>query len=153
VDSIDRSQNSHGGELDESKEVGTKFVIARRDAAKLLQSVEEALDAIAFAIKGLGPPVLGFAIESVRYVRDRTLVTDMRADVVGVIGLVGDDDGTVLEPIEQGVGARGVMRLARRDQEQTGRPFASTRAWIFVVMPPRLRPTQRSPLFFWDRRR
>src|SRR4029453_8916338 len=87
--------NSHGGELDESKEVGTKFVIARRDAAKLLQSVEEALDAIAFAIKGLGPPVLGFAIGSVRDVGHRTLVTDMRADVVGVIGLVGDDDGTV----------------------------------------------------------
>jgi len=41
----------------------------------------------------------------------------MRADVVGVIGLVGNDDGTILEPIEQGVCARGVMRLARRDQE------------------------------------
>src|SRR5262245_30310218 len=33
-------------------------------------------------------------------------------------------------------------------RRQTGRPFASTRAWIFVLMPPRLRPTQRSPLFF-----
>lgn len=27
--------------------------------------------------------------------------------------------------------------------------FVSTRAWVLVVRPPRLRPTQRSPLFFW----
>src|SRR4029077_4748818 len=30
----------------------------------------------------------------------------------------------------------------------SGLPWRSTRAWIFVVSPPRLRPTQRSPLFF-----
>src|SRR5919205_3347610 len=29
-----------------------------------------------------------------------------------------------------------------------GLPWQSTRAWIFVLRPPRLRPTQRSPLFF-----
>src|SRR5262245_35597043 len=34
-----------------------------------------------------------------------------------IIALVGDDDGTVLEPVEQCLGASGVMHLARRDQE------------------------------------
>src|SRR5262245_62715984 len=88
---LKRSQpNPHGGELNKGKEVGTELVIACGDAAKLLQSVEEALDAVAFAIQGLGPPILRYAIGSVRDVGDRALVTDMRADVVGVIGLVGD---------------------------------------------------------------
>src|SRR4029077_16451001 len=45
--------------------------------------------------------------------------------------------GPVREPIQQ-----------KHPRSLRGRPFASTRAWIFVVMPPRLRPTQRSPLFF-----
>ena len=45
------------------------------------------------------------------------MVTDMRADVVGVISLVGNDDGTILEPVEQDFGASGIMCLARRDQE------------------------------------
>ena len=33
-------------------------------------------------------------------------------------------------------------------RRRTGRPLPSTRAWILVVSPPRLRPTQRTPLFF-----
>jgi len=41
----------------------------------------------------------------------------MRADAVGVVALVGDDNGTVLESFEQGLGASGVMYLAWRDQE------------------------------------
>ena len=41
----------------------------------------------------------------------------MRADAVGIVAFVGDDNGTVLEPFEQGLSASGVMHLAGRDQE------------------------------------
>jgi hypothetical protein len=39
----------------------------------------------------------------------------MRADAVGVIAFVADDDGTILEPVEQDLGASGVMHFSRRD--------------------------------------
>jgi hypothetical protein len=58
---------------------------------------------------------LRFTIGSVRNVGDGTLATDMRADAVGVIAFVADDDGTILEPVEQGLGASGVMHFSRRD--------------------------------------
>ena len=45
------------------------------------------------------------------------MITDTGADAIGVIGLVGDDDGTVLDAFEQRLGCRGVMILAGRDQE------------------------------------
>ena len=52
-----------------------------------------------------------------RDVGDRVLVADARADAVGVIDLVGDNAGTSLEPVEQCLGASGVMHLSGRDQE------------------------------------
>jgi hypothetical protein len=41
----------------------------------------------------------------------------MRADAVGVVALVGDDDGTVLKPFELSLSASGVVHFAWRDQE------------------------------------
>jgi hypothetical protein len=45
------------------------------------------------------------------------LITDTGAHAVGVVALVGNDDGTRLEPVEQGRGAGYVVIVARRDQE------------------------------------
>ena len=45
------------------------------------------------------------------------MVSDVRTDMIGIIALVGNDDGTLLEPGEQGLGAGDVVYLARRDQE------------------------------------
>ena len=45
------------------------------------------------------------------------LVTDVRADAVGVMAFVGDDDGARLETIERDFGGRHVVVVSRRDQE------------------------------------
>ena len=84
---------------------------------KLLELIEEALDAVAFAVDRLLPSVLPLAISTVWDVGDGALVTDARADAVGVIGFVGDDEGARLETIEQGFGGRHVVVASRRDQE------------------------------------
>lgn len=50
----------------------------------------------------------------------------------------------------------GAAEMIARDEDLAELPgigvdlSAKIRAWIFVVRPPRLRPTQRSRLFFWD---
>ena len=59
--------------LTKGEEASAELIVARGNAPILLQFVEEALDAIALAIKRLGPAVLGFAIGSVRDVGDRAL--------------------------------------------------------------------------------
>jgi hypothetical protein len=48
--------------LDEGEEVGSELVVAGADASEVLQLVEEAFDAIAFAIQRLLPAILGRAI-------------------------------------------------------------------------------------------
>ena len=48
-------RDSHGGELDESHESGTKLVVARGDTTELFELVKEALDMVALPIEGLGP--------------------------------------------------------------------------------------------------
>ena len=45
------------------------------------------------------------------------MVANAGADAFGVITLVGDDDATFLEPVEQVFGADRIMIVARRDQE------------------------------------
>ena len=45
------------------------------------------------------------------------MIANADANPIGVIALVGDDDGTLLEPVEQRLGVRYVVVVARRDQE------------------------------------
>ena len=89
--------------------------------AELFQLVEEALDEVALAVDGFGPSVFPLAVCAVRNVGYGALSTDARANAIGVIALVGDDDGARREPIEQGFGGGHVMVIARRDQ-QADRP-------------------------------
>jgi len=84
---------------------------------ELLQLVEEALDVVALAIDGLRPPVLGLPVGTVRDVGDRALISNAHADAVGIVALVGDDDGAFLQPVEQSRRKGGVVGLAWRDQE------------------------------------
>ena len=84
---------------------------------ELLQLVEEALDEVPLAIDGLLPAVLLLAVGSVWNVGDGALLTNAGPDAVGVITLVGDDDGARLEPVEQRPGAGDVVVIAGRDQE------------------------------------
>ena len=103
--------------MDEGEEVGTEFVVAGADASEILQFVEEALDAVPLAVKRLLPAVLAFASGAVRNVGDGALSTDAGAHAVGVIALVGEDDGARFEPFEQGLGCSDVVVVARRDQQ------------------------------------
>ena len=43
--------------------------------------------------------------------------SDQRTNAVGVVALVGDDDGTPLETLEQRLRAGGVVVLSRRNQQ------------------------------------
>ena len=45
------------------------------------------------------------------------MVANAGADAVGVIALVGDDDASLLDPVEQVRGSDRVVIVARRDQE------------------------------------
>ena len=45
------------------------------------------------------------------------LSADMGTNSIGIVSLVGDDNGTLLEPLEQRLGVGDVMSLAGRDQE------------------------------------
>ena len=109
--------NSHGGELDESEEVGAELVVSRGDAPELLQLVEEALDVIALAIDRLLPAKLGLPVGAVGNVGDRAVIADAGTDTIGVVALVGNDDGTMLDAFEQRLGMRHVVIVAGRDQE------------------------------------
>ncbi|MDA9481411.1 hypothetical protein XI07_05195 [Bradyrhizobium sp. CCBAU 11445] len=127
--------------MNESEERRAELIVAAGDASKLLQFVEEALSVVALAIDSLLPPEPLLPVGFVGNVGDRTLITDVRTNTIGIVAFVGDDDGARIESVEQGLGftswaSPGVI------MRRTRRPFASTRAWIFVVRPPRLRPTQ-----------
>ena len=56
-------------------------------------------------------------MSSVGNVRDGALRSDLRTNAVGVVALVGDDDGTLVEALEQRLGAGDVVVLPRRNQE------------------------------------
>jgi hypothetical protein len=77
----------------------------------VLELAEEALDQIAFAIQRLAEAGLPFAIGLGRDVRHRTLRLDQVADAVGVVGLVGKNDGAWIKAIQQKMGGRAVMCL------------------------------------------
>ena len=111
------TRNPHGGKLDEGEKGGAQLFVAGGYASELLELVEEALDVVALAVDGLLPPVLPFAVGAVGNVGDRVLIANADANPIGVIALVGDDNGTLLEPVEQRLGMRYVVVVARRDQE------------------------------------
>jgi hypothetical protein len=132
VDSIDRGQIRTEASLTNAKKFAPSFpyrVATRRNCFRL---VEETFGSIVLAIDHLLPAQLGFSVGAVD-VGDGAVITDTDAHAVGVVVLVGNDDGTCSMPSSKG------SACASRDR--------STRTWIFVVRPPRLRSTQRSPLF------
>ena len=84
----------------------------------MLELVEEALDQIALAVEPLLPAVAASCSTGrVGNVGFGTLGADVGSDPVGVVGLVGDDDGPALEIVQQDGRALRVVGLTRRDQE------------------------------------
>ena len=103
--------------MEESEECRTELVVAGCDAPELLQLVEEAFDVVALAIDDFLPPESLFAVGFVGNVGDRALITDVSTNTVGIVTLVGDDNGAGLEPFEQGLRAGHVVSLAGRDDQ------------------------------------
>ncbi len=109
--------------MDKGEEGGTELVVTGCDMPELLELVEEALDEVALTIDRLLPAILPLAIGAVRNVGGGTLIANAGSHAVGVVTLVGDDDGARLEAVEQGPRARDVVVVSRRDQEADGPAF------------------------------
>lgn len=77
----------------------------------MLELAEEAFDQIAFAIEALAEAGFPFAIEFGRDVRHSALLFDQVTDAVGVIRLVGKNDGAWIEAIKQVICGGAVMCL------------------------------------------
>jgi hypothetical protein len=109
--------------LDHSEEVGGELVVSGCDAAEVLELVEEALDEVALAIEALGeaglPPSVSFGGDVGR----RALFLDVRANAVGVVGLVGQDNDAGSEAVEQLVGDLAVVRLSSRQADPDREPL------------------------------
>ncbi len=103
--------------MDESHEIGTELVIAGGNAAELFELVEEALDMVALAVKSLSPAEALFASDHIGNVGNGTASLNVNAQAIGVVGLVGDDDGAAGESGQQRFGTGQVMRLSGRNQE------------------------------------
>jgi len=103
--------------LDESHETGAELVVAGGDAPELFELVEEALDVVALAVECLGPTETLLTPDHVGNVGDGAADLDVNAQAIGVIGLVGDDDGAAGEIGQERFGAGQVMGLSRRNQE------------------------------------
>ena len=129
-----------GVEADCGEEISGGFVIARGDGSELFELAEEILDQVArlveLAVKRAG----GGAVSPQRDDGGFAGVGQGLDDpLIGIMGLVGDQQpGGHLR--QQGVGAGQVVSLSRGQQERSGLPSASTRAWILVLSPPFLRP-------------
>src|SRR3712207_5565479 len=105
-----------GGDGDDGEVVASGLLIARRHAAELLELADAAFDEMTFLVE---VPVEGQAPGAGGIARDNRLGAYRRdgvADVVGVIGGVGDDGFGGL-PLQQPVRAGGVARLTGREDD------------------------------------
>lgn len=83
----------------------------------MFELAEEALDLIAFAVKGFAEAGLPLAIGLGRDIRHCALCFDQVADGVAVIGFVREHNGARIKPVEQCQRSRCIMRLARTQAE------------------------------------
>ena len=107
------------------------FLEARGDTAEVFDPVEEAFDAVAFLVKGLGKAVTMLTVDLVGNVRRRALELDPLPDPVGVVSLVAKQDAAIVEIGEQHRRTVDVMSLAggeRQLDRQAPRVGASDKA-------------------------
>lgn len=93
------------------EEVLCEFVVPGGDTAEVLELAGEALDKVALAMEHLAEAGLPLSIGFGRDVRHGALRLNQIADAVGVICLVGQDDGAGIEAIQQPICGRPVMCL------------------------------------------
>ena len=83
----------------------------------MLDLIERAFDAVVPAVEGATEAVPLPAVGLVRYVGRGALVLDMSPDPVGIVALVGEDDGARGEIVEQLSGGLAVGRLTQGERE------------------------------------
>ena len=103
--------------MDEGKERGSELVVSGCDAPELLQLVEEPLDQVSLAIELLAERIEHFSIGFIGDIGRRALGPDLGADPIGVVALVGKNDGSASDVLQQIGRASRVVILSRRDQE------------------------------------
>jgi hypothetical protein len=117
------------------KEIPRGFVVAGCDRPELLEFAEESLDQVALFVKfsiefarrqavGSGRDCGGIASRCQR----------VEDSAIGIEGAICDLYGSSAPAAAKSCARPGVSRKRR------GLPSASTRAWILVLRPPRLRP-------------
>ncbi len=78
----------------------------------MLELAEEALDQVALSVEPIAEARLPFAVGFGWDVGRGALLLDQRADAIGVISFVGENDGAGTKVVEQPIGDLAVMRLA-----------------------------------------
>jgi hypothetical protein len=90
----------------------------------VLQLGEEPLDEVALAVEPLAEARLPAPVALRRDIGRRALILDQLADAIGVVGLVGQHDGSRAEMIEEAIGDLAAVRLpsgqAEPDREALG---------------------------------
>jgi hypothetical protein len=109
--------------LDHSEEVRGELVVAGGDTTEVFELAEEALDQVALPVEPLAKAGLPFAVGLGRDVWGGALMFDQRTDAIGIIGLVGEQDGARSELVEQPVGDLAVMCLAGGQAEPDREPL------------------------------
>ena len=98
--------------MDHGEEVLGELVVTGGDATEVLELAEEAFDQIAVTVERLAEAGFPFAIGFGRDVGHRALRLDQIADAIGVISLVGENDGARIETIKQAERGGSVVGLA-----------------------------------------
>ena len=100
------------------EEVGVVLVEARGDGAKMLDPVEEALDAIAILVDARAERGRIGAMVERPDVGQRAGVDDFRPERVAVVAAIGQQDAVATEQPEHAFAGLAVVRLAFRQLEE-----------------------------------
>ena len=106
-----------GGEFEHGEEVGGVFFVSGGEASEVFDAIEEALDAIARPIEYRAEARFPATMDHRRDVWSRAGGLDLAAQPVGIVGLVGQHDGALVQVPEQLLGDRAIARLARRQDQ------------------------------------
>ena len=111
--------------MDEGEEAGGGFIVAGCDAARVLELVEETLDAVAYSVEQWIDRALNLAIALCRDDRIGAVEPRVLANGVAVIASVGEQRlGAIIVGLHQRIIGRCIMRFARREDEAERQTFA-----------------------------
>ena len=133
--------------MDEGQEGSIKLVIASKDPSKPLELLEEAFNQMPFFV---GVPINRPRIRNIALRWDRIggfLRINIVADRFCAIRFITKNIASLnIDLTEQGDRVLGIMIIAGTEQKSKRKP--STKAWIFVFLPPLDTPTALFSVFF-----